>query len=78
MPFQGVTGWGGRHRFAPTGGAAYGMPSHSLTVPLLIPCTTPAFVCTVSGSDALTGAGQPTAARAQAETAKAKMAKRFT
>ena len=45
-----VGGCGGCHRKAPTGGAAYGMPSHSLTpvaVVLVIPHTGPEAVGTV-------------------------------
>ena len=47
---HGVGGWGGCHRRFPTGGAAYGIPSHSLTVLtvlLVIPHTGPDVVCTV-------------------------------
>lgn len=46
---HGVGGWGGCHRRFPTGGAAYGIPSHSLTpltLLLVIPHTGPAVVCT--------------------------------
>src|ERR1700733_5707085 len=45
-----VGGWGGLHRRRPTGGAAYGIPSHSLTpraVVLVRPQTCPYLVWTV-------------------------------
>jgi hypothetical protein len=47
---HGVGAWGGCQRSAPTGGAAYGMPSHSLTptaVVLATPQTGPSAVWTV-------------------------------
>src|SRR2546423_184797 len=50
------------------------MPRHSRTVPSLIPCTAPAVVCTVSGSEAPAGAGRPTTVRAHMEAARADQA----
>jgi hypothetical protein len=47
---HGAGGCGGSQRRFPTGGAAYGIPSHSLTplvVVLVIPQTGPEVVCTV-------------------------------
>src|SRR5215469_6839577 len=44
---QGAGGCGGCQRSAPTGGAAYGMPSHWTTPPLTMPHTGPAAVVTV-------------------------------
>src|SRR5580693_561976 len=43
-PAQLAAGCGGRHRSAPTGGAAYGMPRNSSTVPLATPRTGPLAV----------------------------------
>src|SRR6266850_7908909 len=44
---QGATGWGGAQRSLPTGGAAYGMPSHSFTPFTTMPQTAPLAVITV-------------------------------
>src|SRR5580658_10033533 len=43
-PDQLAAGWGGCHRSAPTGGAAYGMPRNSLTGPSARPRTAPLAV----------------------------------
>src|SRR6202044_291398 len=43
-PDQLAAGCGGRHRSAPTGGAAYGMPRNSSTAPLATPRTAPLAV----------------------------------
>jgi hypothetical protein len=45
LAVHGACGCGGCQRSAPTGGAAYGMPSHSLTPLSTIPQTGPALVC---------------------------------
>src|SRR5215469_9534938 len=44
---QGAGGCGGRQRRFPTGGAAYGIPSHSLTPLATVPQTGPSAVWTV-------------------------------
>src|SRR4051794_15912738 len=53
---QAAAGSGGCQRRAPTGGAAYGIPSHSLTPLTVIPHTGPRFVGTsVPGAHATAG-----------------------
>src|SRR4051812_27129242 len=47
VPLQGAAGRGGAQRRLPTGGAAYGMPSHSLTPFTTMPQTAPLAVITV-------------------------------
>jgi len=64
---QGATGWGGAQRSLPTGGAAYGMPSHSFTPFTTMPQTGPLEVITVvpaaqAGAAEARLAGNPTAA----------------
>ena len=54
-PGQLAAGWGGCHRSAPTGGAAYGMPRNSSTDPLDVPRTAPLAVPTTGPP----GAGFP-------------------
>src|SRR5260370_34317092 len=69
MPVQGVTGWGGSQRRAPTGGAAYGMPRYSSTGPVVRPKTWPASVVTVRLRDwtaGLPSASEPVAAAGRA------------
>src|SRR5580704_12637718 len=46
-PDQLAAGWGGCHRSAPTGGAAYGMPRNSSTAPSARPRTAPLAVPTI-------------------------------
>src|SRR5579864_4032950 len=46
MDDQGAGGCGDRQRRSPTGGAAYGIPSHSLTPLTAVPQTGPSAVCT--------------------------------
>src|SRR5882757_11401059 len=57
-PGQLAAGCGGRHRSAPTGGAAYGMPRNSSAAPLARPRTAPLAVPT-TGPLALAAAGPP-------------------
>src|SRR3984957_7876336 len=57
-PDQLAVGCGGRHRSAPTGGAAYGMPRNSSTAPLATPRTAPLAVPT-TGPPELAGARPP-------------------
>jgi len=40
-PFQATTGWGTRHRSAPTGGAAKGRPLNEASPSFTSPCTRP-------------------------------------
>ena len=47
-PLHGSTGWGGRSRFAPNGGAAYGMPRYTYPSSMTRPRTSPASVWTTS------------------------------
>src|SRR4051812_48632723 len=47
-PVHGRTGWGARHRRAPTGGAAYGMPRKLSTPSARAPRTAPLSVTTTS------------------------------
>src|SRR5690606_37903294 len=49
-PSQAATGCGGRHRNAPTGGAAYGLPLKLETSPPVVPPTIPEAVRTVCAS----------------------------
>src|SRR6266702_3167533 len=51
IPVHGAAGWGGCHRRAPTGGAAYGMPKNSRALPACSPRTAPLPVCTTSVAD---------------------------
>src|SRR5579859_8025709 len=46
LAVHGACGCGGCQRSAPTGGAAYGMPSHLLTPLPTIPQTGPVLICT--------------------------------
>src|SRR2546425_12288788 len=60
VALHGACGCGGAQRRLPTGGAAYGMPSHSLTPLTTMPHTGPVDVCTtgVLGSQG-TAAAEP-------------------
>src|ERR1700722_2445366 len=49
-PGQLAAGWGGCHRSAPTGGAAYGMPRNSSAAPLARPRTAPLAVLTTGAA----------------------------
>src|SRR2546429_1691750 len=51
-PDHGLTAAGGRHRKAPTGAAAYGMPRHCASAPTPMPETVPAVVCTTRPDEA--------------------------
>src|SRR5271165_4531464 len=65
MPFHRGAGCGGRHRRAPAGGAAYGMPKNSRTLRAYSPRTAPLSVRTTSGAGraaAAAAAGRPAAA----------------
>ena len=46
-PSHAGTGWGGRQRYSPTGGAAYGIPFKAETSPSVTPRTTPDLIRTV-------------------------------
>src|SRR5580704_10798827 len=61
-PRQGAGGCGGRQRSAPTGGAAYGMPRYSSTLPVARPRTWPSAVPTTSGDPETAASGDPDAA----------------
>src|SRR6266700_705694 len=62
MPVHRAAGWGGRHRRATTGGAAYGMPKNSRALLAYSPRTAPLSVRTTSGAErpgAAAAAGWP-------------------
>ena len=51
-PDQGTTGWGGRHRRGPTGGAANGIPENAHTPSRSRPCTLPPATSTMPSTEA--------------------------
>ena len=75
-PSHGFTGCGAFHRNAPTGGAAYGIPSKTRASPTALLATSPASVRTTSCCAAVLGSAEPTKSPAGA-TAAASITKSF-
>jgi hypothetical protein len=63
-PAHGATGWGGRHRSSPRGGAAKGIPLKDATSSVTTPCSSPLSTRTTGSAGEAAGACEDAAAPA--------------